>query len=123
MFAKIKIDNIQTKKVATQHKSSNGLVQIEGNIENSKAFLRFPPNRLINESTGEVTYDYVSEEQKKQWPEPQLKKDADPPKKKQKEIVKPEPKPEYGETINIRKKKSLWERIIDRIIKNIVWGK
>lgn len=88
-----------------------------------KAKPRFPPNILVNESTGEVTYDHVSEEQKRQWPQPQFKKDADPSKKKQKEIVKPEPKPEYGETINIRRKKSRWERIIDRIIKNIVWGK
>lgn len=153
-YAKICIDDlnkkseIELRKMGVR-KPSNGMVQIEGNIENSKALSKeevndlrrlagldynpdlpppevkpwFPPNILVNESTGEVTYDYVSEEQKRQWPQPQLKKDADPPKKKQKEIVKPEPKPEYGEAINIRKKRTRWERFIDRIIKNIVWGK
>jgi len=95
---------------------------LQSQIE-EKAKSWFPPNMLVNESTGEVTYDYVSEEQKRQWPQPQFKKDADPPKKKQKEQPKPEPKPEYGEAINITKKKSRWERFTDRIIKNIVWGK
>jgi hypothetical protein len=94
-YGKIRVDDIKHKnEIELQkmgvRKASNGMAQIEGSIENSKALTK-----------------------------EQLKKDADPPKKK----PKPEPKPEYGEAMNITKKKSRWDRFIDRIIKNIVWGK
>jgi hypothetical protein len=75
---------------------------------------KFPPNMLINESTGKVTYDVddrVIVEQAQADHHAEWGNHA--PSKSEWYDIFPEK----------RKKKSLWERIIDRIIKNIVWGK
>lgn len=121
-----------------KYNHKNGIIQIEGSVENNTQLTKtvippepnawFPPNELINESTGEVTYDYVSEEQKKQWPEPKpnlgaatyhTKKsaDIDPPKKKNPS------KGEWDDIFPPPKKKSLWDRLVDSIIRDIVWGR
>lgn len=88
------------------------------------------PNNIYIDASGypkemvqEISYNDEWKAKIEIYPTTQFKKDADPPKNKQKEKVSPEPKPEYGEAVKIRKKKSRWDRLIDRIIENIVWGK
>lgn len=73
--------------------------------QNEKQKQKFPPNLLTNESTGEVTYQYVDD----------------------RVIADQAQADHHAEWYDIfpdtPKKKSRWERLVDRIILNIVWGK
>lgn len=98
--------------VIIQGKTASAKNQLE------KIALQEIKNIILEKHESWLAPNRYAEEQKQQ--QPMLKKAADLPEPKTK--AKSEPKHEYGELPKMTKK-SFLDRLIDRIIKNIVWGK